>query len=138
MTSSSRPGDTYRQQLAERVSALLPGISPGERLELIGAMDPGDMRACLAWLSSFAPGVFDFAVARDETLTVRLYERLAEEPYEDGLDPYCSACGESIGIFLGHGKGWHHYRGGGSPENPTELYDAGHEPAAAWRQTSQA
>lgn len=52
---------------------------------------------------------------------------------EDDNEAYCSACGGKLGIFLGHGDGWHHFRGNGMPESPNELYDAGHEPVAAWR-----
>lgn len=51
---------------------------------------------------------------------------------DDEPDPYCSACGADIGIFHGHGDGWHHYRGNGTAEAPIELYDAGHAPAVAW------
>ena len=39
----------------------------------------------------------------------------------------CSACGALIGVFIGHGDGWHHYRGEGTAASPVELFDAGHE-----------
>ena len=51
----------------------------------------------------------------------------------DDPEPYCSTCGATVGLFLGY-DGWHHFRGEGTPENRTELYDAGHEPAVAWRE----
>ncbi len=50
----------------------------------------------------------------------------------DGLEPYCAECGAWIGHFIGHGDGWHHFRGEGTPEHPTELFDAGHAPEVAW------
>ena len=46
-------------------------------------------------------------------------------------------CGESVGIFLGHGTEWHHFRvasAAASPgDGPTEAYDADHAPAIGWR-----
>ena len=53
--------------------------------------------------------------------------------YEDYPQPYCTACGASIGIFTGRGDAWLHYTGEGTAASPVELYDAGHEPAVAWR-----
>lgn len=52
---------------------------------------------------------------------------------DDDLEPYCATCGATVGIFIDHGEGWHHFRGAGTPEDPNELYDAGHEPDLAWR-----
>jgi hypothetical protein len=45
---------------------------------------------------------------------------------DDGLEPYCTTCGQWASIFIGHGDGWHHYRGEGTVASPVELYDAGH------------
>jgi hypothetical protein len=59
---------------------------------------------------------------------------LADQADDDGLEPYCGECGAPIGIFLGHGQGWHHHRGAGTAAAPVELYDADHEPAPAWRE----
>ena len=52
----------------------------------------------------------------------------------DGREPYCAECGAWIGIFLGYGDSWHHWRGQGTVQNPVELYDAGHEAVPAWCQ----
>jgi hypothetical protein len=51
----------------------------------------------------------------------------------DDLEPYCAACGATAGIFQGRGPAWHHFRGRGTPGDPVELYDAGHDPVVAWR-----
>jgi hypothetical protein len=51
----------------------------------------------------------------------------------DEPEPYCTSCGGSVGIFLGHGDGWHHYRGDGTAASPNELFDAGHAPVIGWR-----
>lgn len=132
------PAVTYEAQLAERASQLLFGIGLEERIELLGVMDEGEMRASLAWLAAQHPQAFDHALVRDEALAGRLLDRLDEAGAdEDDPEPYCSACGAPIGIFLGHGPDWHHYRGDGTVESPNELYDAGHEPAVAWRENGR-
>ena len=55
----------------------------------------------------------------------------------DGPEPYCTACGEAVGIFLGHGAEWHHFRVASavpSPDDgPTEVYDTDHAPSIGWR-----
>lgn len=125
---------TYEGQLAERVSELLPDLGAGERLELLGAMDPEDMSTSLAWIAAMYPQVFDFAIVRDRALAGRLTTRLADDQDEDDEDePFCRTCGAAVGIFLGHGDGWHHFRGEGTADSPVELFDAGHAPEVAWR-----
>jgi len=129
------PTSTYEGQLTTRVDEMLPGLGADERLELLAAMDPDDMRASLAWLVSYAPQIFDFALVRDRALVERLLDRLDEaDADEDEPEPYCSACGTRIGIFIGHGDAWLHYTGEGTVASPVELYDAGHAPAVAWRE----
>lgn len=129
------PASTYEGQLAERAAELLPGADSTERLELLGAMDPDDLGAALAFSVSQYPQVFDFALVRDRAMVGRLRERV-DEPREDAgdLEPYCLLCSASIGIFIGHGHGWHHYTGQGTVASPVELFDAGHDPAIAWRE----
>ena len=51
----------------------------------------------------------------------------------DDFEPYCSTCGATVGIFIGHGDAWLHYTGQGTVASPVELYDAGHAPVVAWR-----
>jgi hypothetical protein len=56
-----------------------------------------------------------------------------DEDQDDDDDPeaaetyHCAVCGATIGHFIGHGDGWHHFRGAGTAADPTVLYDAGHE-----------
>jgi hypothetical protein len=125
------PPPTHEGQLAERAAELLPGIGLEERLELLGAMDPDDMRTSLAWLASHSPQLFDFALVRDRAMVERLQARLDED--QDDEEPYCGTCGASVGIFHGHGDAWLHYTGEGTAASPVELFDAGHEAAVAWR-----
>lgn len=75
----------------------------------------------------------------DDFVSASEMDEFLRRPYEsDEPDavPYCSTCGATIGHFLGHGDNWHHFKGEGTTENPTELYDAGHEPVVAWREPS--
>jgi len=50
-------------------------------------------------------------------------------------EPYCTACGESVGIFLGHGTEWQHFRAasGAGDDGVAEVYDADHAAAIGWR-----
>jgi hypothetical protein len=56
-----------------------------------------------------------------------------EDQADDEDEPYCYTCAAPVGHFLGHGDGWHHWRGQGTVESPVELVDAGHAPEVAWR-----
>lgn len=125
------PITTYEGQLTRRAAELMPHVDLDERLELLGVMDSDDMRTSMAFLAGMFPQMFDFALVRDRALIDRLYGRL-DETRDDG-DPYCTVCAGSVGIFHGHGDGWHHYRGEGTVASPVELFDAGHAPAVAWR-----
>ena len=131
---STSDAATHEGQLAERVGELLPDLNLTERLELLGVMDPDDMRASLAWLAGAFPQMFDFALVRDRGLAERLTTQLADvEDQEDEDEPYCYQCGSGVGIFYGHGDAWHHFRGEGTAASPVELFDAGHAPEIAWR-----
>jgi hypothetical protein len=131
MTVNTTP-DTYEGQLAARAAELLGELGTDGRLELLAVMDADDMRTSLAFILSRYPQVFDFALVRDRALVDRLSARL-DEGQDDDEEPYCSVCQASIGIFQAHGEAWIHYRGEGTAASPVELYDAGHEPAIAWR-----
>lgn len=124
---------TYDAQLAERAAELLPGIGATERLELLGVMDPDDLRAALAFIMSRHPQVFDHALVRDRRLVERLGDRLAQAGRADeDLAPYCALCGAPIGVFLGQqDKGYQHYRQG-TVASRVEIFDAGHEAAVSW------
>jgi hypothetical protein len=60
-------------------------------------------------------------------------DALDDQQADDEPEPYCHTCGSRVGIFIGHGDGWHHWRGRGTADSPVELYDAGHAPEVAWR-----
>jgi len=62
-------------------------------------------------------------------------DRAGEYDEEEDWQPYCTVtgCGATVGIFVAHGDAWLHYTGQGTPQDPIELFDAGHEPVVAWR-----
>ena len=55
----------------------------------------------------------------------------------DGTEPYCRACGEWAGLFIGV-DGWRHFRGDPLPGGDRQLYDAGHPPVIGWARLSAA
>jgi hypothetical protein len=87
------------------------------RLDRLRLLDIEQMAMTLAFLAGYRPPTFG---------------SVAHCP-----EPYCTVCGESIGIFLGHGTEWQHFRvasAAASPgDGPTEVYDAEHAPAIGWR-----
>ena len=54
-------------------------------------------------------------------------DQAAEGDQDDNETYACLTCGALIGVFIGHGDGWLHYRGEGTAASPVELFDAGHE-----------
>lgn len=127
---------TYEGQLAQRAAELLPGVALAERLELLDAMDPDDMRTSLAFIATMYPQTFDHALVRDRKLVEQLQDRL-DHAHDDDPEPWCTACGAKAGIFLNHGPDWKHYRGEGTVACPVELFNAGHAPVIAWREAAR-
>jgi hypothetical protein len=95
------------------------------RLDRLACLGPDDKTAGLAWLAVHCPAVCD---AMLDALDDDEEELACQEP-----EPYCATCGADVGIFLGSGPDWRHYRGRGTPASPAELFDPGHAPAVAWR-----
>jgi hypothetical protein len=87
------------------------------RLDRLRLLDIEQLAMTLAFLAGYRPPAFGSVV--------------------EGPEPHCTACGESVGIFLGHGTEWHHFRTASaapSPgDGPTEVYDTDHAPAIGWR-----
>jgi hypothetical protein len=87
------------------------------RLDRLRLLDIEQMAMTLAFLAGYRPPTFGSAV--------------------DGPEPHCTTCGEPVGIFLGHGTEWHHFRvasAAPSPgDGPTEVYDTDHAPSIGWR-----
>ncbi|MGH3225580.1 MAG: hypothetical protein ACRDPY_44035 [Streptosporangiaceae bacterium] len=118
--------ETMSQNLADALCALLD-----HGYEVTLAKDPRDcgyLADLEGPLGSHVTGMGDSPAAALATVWPL---DLDDKDHED--EPYCYTCGLPVGIFQGHGDGWHHWRGKGTAENPVELYDAGHAPEVAWR-----
>jgi hypothetical protein len=100
----------------------------------------GDYKAALASASLTSPPgrewILRLASVLEDLLDV-LGPDDEDHDDEDDFEPYCSTCGATIGIFIGHGDAWLHYTGEGTVASPVELFDAGHAPVVAWRQVHQ-
>jgi hypothetical protein len=85
------------------------------RLDRLRLLDIEQMAMTLAFLAGYRPPTFGSVV--------------------DGPEPHCTACGGAVGIFLGHGTEWHHFRGGSGADGAgsAEVYDADHATAIGWR-----
>ena len=98
-----------------------------ERLARIAVLDDERMADSLAFLSGYAPGVFDAVLTATEPCLDDLLP-----PDADALEPYCTSCGAKAGVFIARGGDWRHYAG--DPMDGTaEPFDAGHAPVIGWR-----
>ncbi len=103
-----------------------PAGSSLDRLDRLAGLDPERMAETLAFLSSYAPAVFDAVLAATEPGPADL------PAADDSLEPYCTRCGARAGIFAGRGDDWQHYAG--TPQARTvRPFDADHAPAIGWR-----
>jgi hypothetical protein len=102
-------------------------FSPQERVERLGTITSEQQRQALLFLSGYAPAVFDTALDAVEPFDENDHPDAGED-----AEPFCAACGESVGIFLRIGPDWQHYHGEG-PGGPFEIFDPGHEPTVTWR-----
>jgi hypothetical protein len=92
-----------------------------------------DYRVAVATAPVTAPPGREWMFRLADALAVVLGEDQAYDELDDGDEPYCFTCGSPVGIFHGHGDGWHHWRGMGTADSPVEPHDAGHAPEVAWR-----
>ncbi len=111
-----------------------------ERLDRIARLPPERLAETLAFLSGYAPGVFDAILAATEPCFDDLFP--ADTDDEDGadegaaasaaLEPYCTRCGAKAGIFAARGEDWLHYAG--TPHARTvRPFDTDHAPVIGWR-----
>jgi len=115
--------ETLSQNLADALRELLD-----EGYELTLNKAPGNcgyLADLVGPLGSQTTGIGDDPAAA--VASVWPLDDLDDDP---NTDPCCCTCGAPVGIFHGHGDGWH---GEATIESPVELYDAGHEPEVAWR-----
>jgi ribosomal protein S27AE len=102
----------------------------GGRLGRLAALDPGQPRLALIFLSAYRPRVFDAILDAVESPV-----RPGPENTTD-REPFCVRCGAPVGIFLAHGKDYRHYRGVLTATSKPKPYKAGHVPVIAWRRAA--
>ncbi len=93
----------------------------------------GDFRAaCRAAPLSTPPRMGEWALRLASALGTVLDGHADDaDDLDDDTEPYCTACREWAGMFLGL-EGWRHFRGDPAPGGVRALYDADHEPVIGW------
>lgn len=116
--------------------------APAGRSALIDVMTADERAWLLVFIAGYAPGVFVAALgARSEAFADELAERAAARNKAEYLaenEGYCTVCGENVSWFMGH-EGPQHFRGPHklvTGAERRELFDAGHEPVTAWREST--
>lgn len=99
-----------------------------KRLARLAALDADRKTEALTWLAGYSPLVFDATLDATEPCTADD----APDPSADP-EPFCKSCGANVGIFLGGGPDWRHFRGEGTLASKAEPYDTDHIPVIAWR-----
>ena len=120
------PGHWYIPPAIE--AAGVPGL-PGDadRLARIAGLDAERMAESLAFLSGYAPGVLDAILTATEPCLDDLFP-----PDADALEPYCTQCGATAGVFTALGADWRHYTGQ-AEDRSAQPFDPGHAPVIGWR-----
>ena len=120
--------DPDRWYIPPPVEAAAVRRGPGDGdLARIEALDAERMYDSLVFLAGYAPGVLDVILTATEPCLDD--ERPADA---DALEPYCTRCGASAGIFISRGNEWLHYTG--RPETAdVEPYATDHQPVIGWR-----
>jgi hypothetical protein len=131
---------------AEPVADVLE-VDAADRSDMLTVMTEGEAKWLLAYIAGCAPRVFDNAIAnrpspyRPEGFAAELLERIdARDQAEYMAEPegYCTACGGNVSHFIGY-EGPQHFRGPHklvTGAERRELFDAGHAPAVAWRESA--
>ena len=76
-----------------------------------------DYRATLATAPVNAPPGREWMFRLADALGSVL-DMLDDQTDEDEDEPFCFTCDSPVGIFHGHGDGWHHWRGQGTADSP--------------------
>jgi hypothetical protein len=127
--------DRWHIPLATEAAAR-PSVAPGatagrgaapDRLASIAALDADRMAESLAFLSGYAPGVLDAILTATEPCLDDLLT-----PDQDDLEPYCTRCGATAGVFTALGNDWRHYAVT-LDTGTARPFNADHAPVIGWR-----
>lgn len=102
-----------------------------KRLSRLASLDADRKTEALIFLSGYSPTIFDATLDATEPCTDDDTPDPATNP-----EPYCQQCGAHVGIFLGGGTDWRHFRGEGTLASKATPYDTDHPPTIAWRPAS--
>jgi hypothetical protein len=86
------------------------------------------MSYALAYLAEFSPGAFD-AILDAIGTTSPLPDSEADE------EPYCTACGAPVAIFIADGTYYRHYRDVG--DGDAQRYSVDHPTVIGWRRATR-
>jgi hypothetical protein len=102
-----------------------PDAAARQRADQLAKATTDQMEMALAYLSMIDPEAFEIALAAATSADGDIHED------EDAI-PVCRRCGGLVGIFLGCGLSWQHFRGDGVTSGAQEIYDPGHVAEVAW------
>jgi hypothetical protein len=91
----------------------LSDTSGGRRPDRLRLLDIEQMAMTLAFLAGYQPPAFGGVPG--------------------GPEPYCTACGRAVGIFLGYGMDWQHFDAVAASDGRVEIDDVDHAPSVGWR-----
>jgi len=111
------------------VAAAAVRSRPGDadRIARVEALSTEQMTDSLAFLSGYAPGILDAILTATEPCLDDLFP-----PDADALEPYCTQCGATAGVFTALGADWRHYTGQ-AEDRSAQPFDPGHAPVIGWR-----
>jgi hypothetical protein len=112
---------------ATEAAAIQARPGDADRPGRIAGLDAERMSDCLAFLSGYAPGILDAILTATEPCLDDLLP-----PDADALEPYCTECGATAGVFTALGSDWRHYAGDAG-DRTVKPFDAGHPPVIGWR-----
>ena len=99
-----------------------------DRLCRLATMNHEDMSHALTYLAEYSPAAFDTILDAIGPIG-RLPDSEADE------EPYCSACGAPLAIFLADGPYYRHYRD--TNDGDAQRYSVDHPTLIGWRQATR-
>jgi hypothetical protein len=108
-----------------------PDALARQRRDRLAQATVEDMESALAFLSMIDPEAFEIALTAAKPPADKIPEDAATPEDEEPL-PVCRRCGAPVGIFLGHGLRWQHFRGDAATTGHHEIYHPSHQAEVTW------
>lgn len=122
------PDQRAQKRAAQATTPRMSADAIRRRIDKLRALSSDQVEAGLTWLAGYNPAAFDSAI--DAARTLNDGTERTEVP---DMEPYCIVCGDPIGVFLSHGKGYRHYRGAVTAVSKPRPYKADHSLVIGWR-----